>query len=217
MQSNLFKQMYRRSGDGREIGFLLACLLDELFIIESMNNYYVAMFCHSQDRVDMLNRVAQVLNATFQDALLDEITMRLARLVDRERICGNETFTLMRFDGFSAEAEDPDAYRTKLDQAKNCIEGAFKETRNQYLAHLQLGPLREGIKFSYSDSLKVREAIESCMDFAEEAERQFNIPRMYFPNHEEAEEVDKLLEVLEKGYGQIVPEKWWKRKDPKAD
>lgn len=195
----------------------MACLLDELYVIESMNNYYVAMFCHSKDRVDMLNRVAQVLYATLQDALLDEITMRLARLVDRQRICGNDTFTLRRFDSFTSDAESPDVYKEKLDHAKYCIDVAFKETRNQYLAHLQLDSLRENTKYSYADTLKVREAIQGCMDFVEEAEKQFDIPRLYFPNHEEAKEVDKLVEVLEKGYGQIVPTKWWKRGDRDDD
>lgn len=211
MQSSLFKQSERNNGDGREISFLVACLLDELFVIESINNYYRALFCHSEERVDMLNRVAQVLFATMQDSLLDEMTIRFARLIDKERICGNETFTLNRFDAFSLDLENPDEYTKKLTLAKDCIDEAFKDTRNQYLAHLQWDPLRDGTKFSYSSSLDVREAIASCLDFVEEAERQFNIPRLYFPNHEENREVDRFLEVLEKGYEQILPKKWWKK------
>lgn len=212
MQSSLFKQSERNNGDGREISFLVACLLDELFVIESINNYYLALFCHSEDRVAMLNRVAQVLFATIQDSLLDEMTVRFARLIDKERICGNETFTLNRFDAFSQGLENPDAYSQKLSRAKEHIDKAFKDTRNQYLAHLQLDPLLDGTKFSYASSLNVREAITSCVDFVEEAEKQFDIPRLYFPNHEEDREVDKFLEVLEKGYEQILPKKWWKKK-----
>lgn len=211
MQSSLFKHSERNNGDSREISFLVACLLDELFVIESINTYYKALYCHSEERVNMLNRVAQVLFATIQDSLLDEMTIRLARLIDKERICGNETFTLNRFDAFTFDLENPDVYTQKLNRAKDCIDAAFKDTRNQYLAHLQLDSLRDGTQFSYASSLDVREAIASCKDFAEEAERQFNIPRLYFPNHEEDQEVDKFLDVLEKGYRQILPEKWWKK------
>ena len=43
---------------------------------------------------------------------------------------------------------------------------------------------------------------------------QFGITRKHFPSHEESKEVDLLFDVLDKGYDQIVPRKWWKRTSP---
>lgn len=176
-----------------------------------MNSYYRALFCHSGDRVDMLNRVAPALAAFSQDAILDEITLRLARLIDKERICGKDTFTLNRFDAFANEAESPETFLEKLNSAKSYIEDAFKETRNQYLAHLQLDTLRDNTKCTFSSSRKVQEAVDKCMDFVVEAEKTFGITRKHWPNHEESKEVDQLIDALERGYEQIVPRKWWKR------
>ncbi len=217
VQSSLFKESERRNGDGRDIGFLVACLLDELFVIETLNNYHRALFSHSEDRVDMFNRVAQVLIATVQDSLLDEITIRLARLIDKQRICGKETFTLKRFDDYSPEAEDPASYDLKLEEAKACIDAAFKDVRNQHLAHLQLDLLADGARYAYAPCSVVQEAIDKCMAFVEEAETQFGVTRKYFPNHDEAREVDRFVEVLEKGYEQMVPRKWWKRSKADCD
>lgn len=211
MQSSGFKECERRNGDGSDIGFLVACLLDELFLIELIRNYYVELFCKEGERVDMLNRVANVLFATIQDSLLDEITIRLARLIDKERICGKETFTLNRFDSFADGAKTPDAFIEKLETAKSSIASAFRDIRNQRLAHLQLDPLLDGGKYSYAEMTLVNEAIDQCMAFAIEAETQFGITRKYFPNHEESKEADLLFDALDRGYNQIVPRKWWKR------
>lgn len=214
MQSSLFKECEERYGDGSEIGFLVACLLDELFLIELIKNYYVEMFCKDEARVDALNRVAGVLSATIQDSLLDEMTIRLARLVDRESICGNDTFTLNRFDSFKEGAADPGLYAEKLEAAKVGIASAFRDIRNQRLAHLQLDNLRDGSKYSYAEMTLVTNALEQCEAFVVEAETQFGITRKHFPSHEESKEVDLLFNVLDKGYDQIVPRKWWKRTSP---
>ncbi|WP_165251690.1 hypothetical protein [Adlercreutzia sp. ZJ304] len=217
MQSSLFKESERRNGDGRDIGILVACLLDELFVIETLNNYHRALFGYSEERVAMFNRVAKVLMVTMQDSLLDEITIRLARLIDKQSICGNETFTLRRFDGYSSEAGDPASYDSKLEEAKACIDAAFKDVRNQHLAHLQLDLLADGVRYAYASCSVVQEAIDKCMAFIEEAETQFGITRKYFPNHDEAREVDRFVEVLEKGYEQMVPRKWWKQSKADCD
>lgn len=211
MQSSLFKECEERYGDGSEIGFLVACLLDELFLIELIKNYYVEMFCKDEARVDALNRVAGVLSATIQDSLLDEMTIRLARLVDRKSICGNDTFTLNRFDSFKEGAADPGLYAEKLEAAKVGIASAFRDIRNQRLAHLQLDNLRDDSKYSYAEMTLVTNALEQCEAFVVEAEMQFGITRKHFPSHEESKEVDLLFDVLDKGYDQIVPRKWWKR------
>ncbi len=211
MQSSRFKECERRNGDGGDIGFLVACLLDELFIIELIKNYYVELFCKEEARVDMLNRVASVLSATIQDSLLDEMTIRLARLVDSISICNHETFSLNRFDLFKEEAANPILYAEKLDTAKSGIRSAFRDIRNQRIAHLQLDILCNGDKFSYAEMSKVANALEQCMAFVAEAESQFGITRKCFPNHEESKEVDLLFDVLDRGYDQIVPKKWWKR------
>ena len=216
MQSSLYKECESKYGDGREISFLVACLLDELFVIECIYNFYIELFCKSEARVNMLNRVANVMSATVQDSLLDEITFRLARLIDNKRICGNETFTLNRFDSFVDLAENPDIYTEKLRIAKNSIDAAFRNIRNQHLAHLQLDPLRDGGKYNYAEMTLVANALEQCMSFAEEAESQFEITRKIFPNHEETKEVDLLFDVLDKGYEQIVPKRWWKRAGTEA-
>lgn len=213
MQSSLYKECECRNGDGSEIGYLVACLLDELFVIERIHNYYIELFCKSEARVNMLNRVASVMSAIVQDSLLDEITIRLARLVDNKRICGNETFTLKRFDAFVDAAKNPDIYTEKLKIAKSSIDSAFRNIRNQHLAHLQLDPLRNGDKYHYAEMTLVANALEQCMSFVEEVESQFKITRKLFPTHEERKEVDLLFDVLDKGYDQIVPKKWWKRAD----
>lgn len=60
----------------------------------------------------------------------------------------------------------------------------------------------------------VTNALEQCEAFVVEAEMQFGITRKHFPSHEESKEVDLLFDVLDKGYDQIVPRKWWKRTSP---
>ena len=95
--------------------------------------------------------------------------------------------------------------------AKVGIASEFRDIRNQRLAHLQLDNLRDDSKYSYAEMTLVTNALEQCEAFVVEAETQFGITRKHFPSHEESKEVDLLFDVLDKGYDQIVPRKWWKR------
>ncbi|WP_407690639.1 AbiU2 domain-containing protein [Rhodocyclus tenuis] len=67
---------------GGEIGKVYSALWQEVAWINKKWNQYVELFGTSPERIELLNRAAPSFFRTFQDSLLDDVLLHLARLTD---------------------------------------------------------------------------------------------------------------------------------------
>jgi hypothetical protein len=70
---------------GQSLGTTLHHLVQDLAHLHLKWNEYVALFGHSADRVDVLNRSAPLFFRIVQDALWDDVLLGICRLVDDDR------------------------------------------------------------------------------------------------------------------------------------
>lgn len=205
----MYRELESESASSKSVPGLLAALLDELFVIEALENYHNALFCTEENRVELLDMCGGTLFAVMQELLLESITIRLARLADSERMRAKETLSLKRFFEKIDTGEIDGSHKDLLCEAINSIKGSVRTLRNERIAHLQLNRIDE--PYSYPEVPLLRESIEKCYAFVEAVESDCGIERKLFPQHDEEEEVGKLVEILELGYEQILPRKWWKQ------
>jgi hypothetical protein len=122
---------------GPSLGPLYYALYNEVTWLHAKWGQYRILFAQSQERVELLNRIAGFFFSVIQRALWEDVVLHIARLTDPPQSVGKENLTLLRL----AAALQIPALAAEIENLVGQAQADAKFTRawrNRNLAHLDL-------------------------------------------------------------------------------
>lgn len=122
---------------GPTLGPLYYALYHEVAWLHAKWGQYRILFAQSQERVELLNRIAGFFFSVIQRALWEDVVLHIARLTDPPQSLGKDNLTLLRLTAALQIPELVPEIENLVRQARADAEFA-RVWRNRNLAHLDL-------------------------------------------------------------------------------
>jgi hypothetical protein len=122
---------------GPDLGPVFHLLSNDVTWLHSKWTQYRQLYAKSQERIDLLNRVAGHFFRVLQDTLFEDVLLHLARLTDPTATGQKQNLTLRRLPALAPPALEPELSRLLGDVVSACV--VARDRRNRRLAHRDLG------------------------------------------------------------------------------
>ncbi|MBW7956308.1 MAG: hypothetical protein H3C68_00320 [Deltaproteobacteria bacterium] len=186
---------------GEPLGKLFFALWNEVAWLHYKWNEYREFFDMKESRIHLMNEAAPMFFRFFQDMLIDDILLRIARLTDPPESRNKANLTITRLPKFIEEGnitiEVQELISKALESATFC-----RDLRNKRIAHYDLKlALKEGAEFvEPATKEKIQTALDSIVDVMNKVEYHFRRSTTFYemgfvPNAS----VLQLLSLLKRG------------------
>jgi hypothetical protein len=186
---------------GQALGSAFHRLWNDLAILQLTWSEFVVAFGTSEARVDLMNRSAKGFFGLTQDAIWNDVILRICRFTDPEKVSGRETlslrYLLQLLTDYHFRMEILSLIETAREKSK-----PVRDWRDRLLAHRDrhLALKLPGVKPLEATTVQITsEAIDAITTVMSEVERRFcgECTRFDFISH--LGDVEALLRVLRDG------------------
>lgn len=188
---------------GEELGKLYSALWQQQTLLHRKWGHYVALFGTSEERIDILNKVAPGFFHDVQTALWEDALLHLSRVTDFSSTAGNANLTFRRL----PQSIDREPLRQQVkDQLDAAIEATkfARDWRNRRIAHRDLSlvlgqqtePLKLASRAGFDDALCLLDSVLNLVSLS-----YLNSTTMFkFAQEPNAGGATCMLEYLRAGY-----------------